>query len=431
MSQYDPGDLESPLSGTVFINVHFEPTIDAINTSHSGNSRPSYAQAGLMWLNTTTTPWILNMFDGTDDIPLGTINATTNQFVPSNIQRWGGTSAGSANAKTLTPSPALGTLAAGVAYEFIVDTPNTAAAPTINISGTGAKTVKIYVGAAKANAPVGALQGICRIVYDGTDYVLINARPHLKSSDIATATTVNLDNANGDYVTLTGTTTVNAFTLAEGQEKTCIADGIFTMTDGTAASPQGIIIPGADDLTTAAGDVFVIRGESGGTTRIVSYQRSANAPAESGSGVILQIVEIAMGTGSTTLTTIPSDDTDPQATEGGQVWTGSITPLSASSTLHVGGKGIVGGVSGGQYSGVLFAPDGTPIDAIKYLGDSTGLIQWPLSGSYTPGSTSLQTFQIRGSTAEGSGGTMYWGDANTARFGNAANAPVIIITERA
>ncbi len=53
-------------------------------SSNSGSSRPAYAVAGMQWLNTTTTPWVLNMFDGTDDIAIGTVNATTNVFTPSN-----------------------------------------------------------------------------------------------------------------------------------------------------------------------------------------------------------------------------------------------------------------------------------------------------------------------------------------------------------
>lgn len=53
-------------------------------TLHSGSTRPSYAQAGTMWLDTTTNPWLLKVFDNTDDITLGSINTTTNAFTPTN-----------------------------------------------------------------------------------------------------------------------------------------------------------------------------------------------------------------------------------------------------------------------------------------------------------------------------------------------------------
>lgn len=81
MSQSDFGNMESPLSGSDFINNKLEPFRDALHTMHSGTSRPIYAVPGLMWLDTASTPWIVKVFDGTDDITIGTINATTNKFV--------------------------------------------------------------------------------------------------------------------------------------------------------------------------------------------------------------------------------------------------------------------------------------------------------------------------------------------------------------
>jgi hypothetical protein len=84
MSQYNFGNLVAPLTGTALIDTHLEPWRDALHTMHSGSSRPSYAVAGLMWLDTTTTPWTVKVFDGTDDISIGTINATTNLFAAAN-----------------------------------------------------------------------------------------------------------------------------------------------------------------------------------------------------------------------------------------------------------------------------------------------------------------------------------------------------------
>lgn len=286
MSQYDFGDLESPLSGNALINTHLEPWRNALHSNHSGNSRPSYAAAGMIWVETDATPWNIWMFDGSDDILLGTLDTTNNMFTPSGslIYNWCGTSGGTANAQTFTPDRAITAYATGQAFEGVISTPNTAAAPTINISGVGAKTVKIYGPGGKVNLPVGALQGICRFVYDGTDLILLNVRPYNKAASIATASTVNLDNATGDFVHLTGTTTVTAFTLAEGQQKVCVADGAFTIDDGTGDSPQGIICPGAANITTAAGDVFIIRGEGSGTTRIVSYTKADGTPVVSAGG---------------------------------------------------------------------------------------------------------------------------------------------------
>lgn len=85
MSQYSFGDLSSPLSGAALIDTHLEPWRNALHSNHSGASAPSYIASGMMWLNTTTNPWVLNVYDGADSIPLGTINTATNQFTPSNV----------------------------------------------------------------------------------------------------------------------------------------------------------------------------------------------------------------------------------------------------------------------------------------------------------------------------------------------------------
>lgn len=54
-------------------------TLNALRTLHSGTSRPSYAVAQMLWVDTTTTPWVLKCYDGTDDISIATIDATTNE----------------------------------------------------------------------------------------------------------------------------------------------------------------------------------------------------------------------------------------------------------------------------------------------------------------------------------------------------------------
>jgi hypothetical protein len=85
MSQFDLGNIESPISGTALINGKIEPWRDALHSSHSGPSRPSYAQAGMIWVNNTTNPRVVNFFTGSADVPIGTVNTTTNIFTPSGL----------------------------------------------------------------------------------------------------------------------------------------------------------------------------------------------------------------------------------------------------------------------------------------------------------------------------------------------------------
>lgn len=49
---------------------------DAVLSNHSGTTRPSYVKANQIWVNTSATPWIINMYDGAADIVLGYVNAT-------------------------------------------------------------------------------------------------------------------------------------------------------------------------------------------------------------------------------------------------------------------------------------------------------------------------------------------------------------------
>lgn len=76
-------DFSTDPSGTQLLDNLLTPMKQNILTNNSGTSRPSYAVAHTTWTDTTTTPWVLKYFDGTDDITLGTINATTNVFTIS------------------------------------------------------------------------------------------------------------------------------------------------------------------------------------------------------------------------------------------------------------------------------------------------------------------------------------------------------------
>jgi len=52
---------------------------DALHSCHKGSSAPSYAQAGMIWVDDTSDPsWGIYFHDGTDDILVATVNTTTN-----------------------------------------------------------------------------------------------------------------------------------------------------------------------------------------------------------------------------------------------------------------------------------------------------------------------------------------------------------------
>ena len=99
---------------------------------------------------------------------------------------------------------------------------------------------------------------------------------------IASASTINLDTATGDYVHVTGVTQITAVTLSQGRCRTVVFDGILTIVDGAS-----LILPGfANNILTAAGDIAVFRGEAGGVVRMISYE-SASSGGSFGSACVV------------------------------------------------------------------------------------------------------------------------------------------------
>lgn len=99
-------------------------------------------------------------------------------------------------------------------------------------------------------------------------------------ADIASATgagTLNLDTATGDLVDVTGTTGITAITLAEGKTATVRFTGILTLTNGAS-----LVLPGAMNITTVAGDVGIFRGYAAGVVRCVNFQPISSGPTPSG-----------------------------------------------------------------------------------------------------------------------------------------------------
>lgn len=84
-----------------------------------------------------------------------------------------------------------------------------------------------------------------------------------KGTAIASAATLNLDNATGNFLHITGTTTVTAVTLSAGRKRRCIADGAFKLTNGVS-----LIVQGGADYTCAVGDTLDFRGDGGGVVYV-------------------------------------------------------------------------------------------------------------------------------------------------------------------
>ncbi len=83
---------------------------------------------------------------------------------------------------------------------------------------------------------------------------------------LASAATLALGAVMASHVDVSGTTTITAITLRDGQTRTVRFTGILTLTNGSS-----LVLPGGASITTAAGDYATFRGYSGGVVRCTNY----------------------------------------------------------------------------------------------------------------------------------------------------------------
>ena len=99
------GDYNIQNQGFPAFRSDLNSTLEAINSSNSGTSRPSSAVAGTVWLDTTsaTTP-TLKFYDGADDISLATLDYTANtvNWLDSNVSITGLSTSATGTVFTLT-----------------------------------------------------------------------------------------------------------------------------------------------------------------------------------------------------------------------------------------------------------------------------------------------------------------------------------------
>jgi hypothetical protein len=79
MSQHD---FDVANQGAPAFRADVNAALQALVSNSSGATAPASPQTHQFFLDTSGTPWILKIYDGADWIGLGTIDATTNAFVP-------------------------------------------------------------------------------------------------------------------------------------------------------------------------------------------------------------------------------------------------------------------------------------------------------------------------------------------------------------
>lgn len=222
----------------------------------------------------------------TANLPMGTFKHTgvgeatarTDYARASQVQDssllWCSTAGGTADAFTLTPSPAITAYAAGQAFHFLAVGTNTGAV-TVNVSSVGAKAVQASGSALTGGEIVSGK--LYAIRYDGTQFQLecVSVTPFI-------ATLLNDSNAVAALATLGARGIADDVTLAAGKviifegatddafETTLsaadpTADRTITLPDQTGtvkvmARGTDIASAGTINLTTATGDIVDVTG---------------------------------------------------------------------------------------------------------------------------------------------------------------------------
>ena len=260
-----------------------------------------------------------------------------------------------------------------------------------------------------------------------------------KGADIASATTCTIWATDGNFMHITGTTTITGFGTAEqaGDCRTIVFDGALTLTHNATS----LILPTGANITTVAGDTAVVRAETTANARVIAYLRKDGTAltgftptaANALSGSVVQVVNTISGAVATGTTLMPYDDTIPQNTEGDQYMTLAITPTSATNKLKIDVVFNCGNSSGAGMMSVALFQD-TTAGALAAVGDQylTGAKEAVICFTHymTSGTTSATTFKVRAGSDQ-AGTTTFNGNgqaAGTRTFGG-VGASSITITE--
>ena len=257
-----------------------------------------------------------------------------------------------------------------------------------------------------------------------------NALDENKGSDIASATTTDIGAATGNFVDVTGTTTITGLgTIQAGTRRIVQFDGALILThNGTS-----LILPGNANITTAAGDVATFISLGSGNWVCTQYQVDASVP---GAGQLIQIVNTQFTTAAQTSGTAFDDDTIPQLSECPVIagFSTAVTAGSSSNPLFI---DVLVNLEIDSSSTVfivaLFLDSGTAaIAAVSWL-NSTGTItpgQIKLSFETTAADTSAHTYKIGIGAVSGNTATVNGAD-NARKLGGVMHSSMRITEVKA
>lgn len=320
-----------------------------------GTARPAWARAGLVWIDSSATPWVRKLYDGTDDIALERIDATNNRAVFEGVKATDIASASSIDLGAATGS-------------FLHVTGTTA----ISALGTVAAGVQRLVRFA----------GALLLTYNATSLILPGAASiTTAANDVALFVSEGSGNWRcAFYVRADGTAVVRE---ARPTRKVVKSSGAFTVTVPTGARAADIIMTGAG-------------GGGGGS------DNNLGIGAGGGAGGTLRFIVDIVALGLTQLTGSVGAGGTAGSNTGGNGGDGGATTLTGFYSAPGGGGG--GGVSSSDSD-----PGGT--GGVPAVGSPNDEITEIAGGDGGPGVfyTNSGNVQVTG----GWGGASFWGGGPT------------------
>ncbi|MGI9411541.1 MAG: hypothetical protein ACR2OV_15790 [Hyphomicrobiaceae bacterium] len=288
-------------------------------------------------------------------------------------------------------------LAAGTAADGFTVVVLNAGTGVVTIDGDGSETIN---GA--TTVALSKQYDAVTLRCDGSNWVIVHdsrtsyevAINEAKGADVASATTTDIGAATGNYVDVTGTTTITGLgTVQAGTRRIVQFDGALTLTHNASS----LILPGSANITTVAGDVAHFVSLGSGDWKCTAYIKQ-DGTAVVFSGITLDTEQATTSGTSVTFSGIPS--TAKRITVMLDGVSGTSTGDLTVELGDAGGietSGYISGASIGASAGALTnafalttliaASNTLSGQAVLHLEDATNNV-WTLASSLTDGTGS-------------------------------------------
>lgn len=180
---------------------------------------------------------------------------------------------------------------------------------------------------------------------------------------IASAATTDLSSSTSTNITISGTTTITSFGTGANMLKHIEFQGALTLTHNATS----LILPGAANITTAAGDTCIALSDGSGNWRVFDYTKASGRPLKVDGGDITSgtIATARLGSGTANSSTFLRGDQTYAAPPAGftpTTWSNGSASTTATqnttgSTLFIVAAVVVNGTGGATSGAFNVSPD--------------------------------------------------------------------------